>query len=192
MKAPNRKTDHPIHPLIANRWSARAMSGEPISDSEIASLFEAARWAPSCYNNQPWRFLYAKRDTPHWKLFFDLLVPFNQSWCIHAAVLGISLARKNFFHNDKPSRTHAYDTGAAWALLSIEGCHRNLIVHGMEGFDYEKARSSLHIPEEYAILAMFAVGKPGPKEQLPQALQEKEAPGSRRPIETFAFEGTFQ
>jgi nitroreductase len=192
MKAPNRKTDHPIHPLIANRWSARAMSGEPISDEEIASLFEAARWAPSSYNNQPWRFLYGKRDSASWDLFFDLLVPFNKSWCTNAAVLGLSLARKNFFHNDKPSRTHAYDTGAAWGLLSIEGCSRDLIVHGMEGFNYDQARVSLNIPNEYEILAMFAIGRPGKKENLPKELQEKEAPGQRRAIEQFAFEGIFR
>lgn len=192
MQAPNRKPNHPINPLIAGRWSARAMTGEPLSNSEIASLFEAARWAPSAYNNQPWRFLFAKQNTPHWDLFFNLLVPFNQQWCAKASVLGISLARKTFFHNNKPSRTHAYDTGAAWALLSIEGASRNLIVHGMEGFDYAKARLTLHIPDEYEVLAMFAIGKPGPKENLPPEIQAKEMPSPRRPIEEFAFEGIFR
>ncbi len=185
------KTNHPIHPLIANRWSARAMSGEAVTQQELASLFEAARFAPSSYNGQPWSFLYAKKGTPHWDLFFNLLVPFNQQWCANASVLGVSLARKTFAHNNKPCRTHAYDTGAAWALLSIEGCHLGLVVHGMEGFDYDRARKELSVPDGYEILAMFAVGRPGPKEVLSQELQAKEMPGLRKPIEEFAFEGIF-
>lgn len=192
MKAPNRKPNHPINPLIAGRWSPRAMTGDPLPDSEIASLFEAARWAPSSYNNQPWRFLYAKQNTAQWDLFFNLLVPFNQQWCAKASLLGISLARKNFFHNNKPSRTHAYDTGAAWALLCLEGATRDLIVHGMEGFDYAKARATLHIPDDYEVLAMFAIGKPAAKETLSADLQAKEVPGDRRPIEQFATEGVFK
>ncbi|MBI3508482.1 MAG: nitroreductase family protein [Chlamydiia bacterium] len=188
----HRKSDYPIQPLILNRWSPRAMSGEGLSDAEIFSLFEAARWAPSSYNAQPWRFLYAKKDTPHWKTFFDLLGEFNQSWCDKAALLGVSLARKTFEKNNKPSPTHAYDAGAAWENICLEGTSRGFVVHGMEGFDYQKARSSLKIPLEYEILAMFAIGKKAPKESLSPDLQKREVPSERKKVAEFAFEGHFR
>lgn len=187
-----RKADYPISPMIVNRWSPRAMTGEPLTDEELFPLFEAARWAPSSYNNQPWRFLYAKRDTAHWPKFFDLLIEFNQSWCKNAAVLGVIIARKLFEHNNKPAVTHALDTGAAWENLALEGTSRGLVVHGMQGFDYEKTRRDLEIPEEYAVLAMFAVGKKASKESLPPELREKELMSSRKPISEFAFEGSLK
>ncbi|MBS0626424.1 MAG: nitroreductase family protein [Verrucomicrobia bacterium] len=188
----NRNFDHPVNSLILNRWSARAMTGESISDGELFSLFEAARWAPSSYNAQPWRFIYAKRETPEWDPLFNLLIEFNQSWTKNAAVLGVILARKTFERNNKPSVTHGLDTGAAWQNLSLEGASRNLVVHGMEGFDYARARKELHVPEEFEVLAMFAVGKPAPKESLPQELQEREAPSPRKKISEFIIEGKFR
>ncbi len=188
----HRKADHPIHPLILNRWSPRAMTGEELSPSELLSLFEAARWAPSSYNNQPWRFLYARKNTPHWNLFFDLLVDFNKGWCQKASVLGVIASHKIFEKNKKASATHAYDTGAAWENFALEGNSRNLVVHGMEGFDYQKARTTLHIPEEFEVLAMFAVGKPAPKEALTPELQKREEPSLRKKVEEFAFEGKFR
>src|SRR3954453_20347778 len=96
-----RKPDYPIEPLIYRRWSPRAMSGEPLTEKEIFTLFEAARWAPSTYNEQEWRFLYARRDTPQWPLLFDLLKEANQAWCKNAAVLCVVLARKRFIRNDQ-------------------------------------------------------------------------------------------
>ncbi len=168
------------------------MSGEPISDSEFKSLLEAARWAPSSYNGQPWRFIYAKRDTPSFASFVDLLVDFNKQWATKAAVLGLSIAKKTFEHNNKPSVTHAYDAGAAWENICLEGTSRNLVVHGMEGFDYKKAKETLDIPDDYEILAMFAIGKHAPKESLPAELQQREAPGIRKKIEEFAMEGKFR
>lgn len=187
-----RKSDFPIQPLILNRWSPRAMTGEELSEKEIHSLFEAARWAPSSYNAQPWVFLYGRRGTNQWPLFFDLLIDFNKSWCNQAALLGLSLSRKTFEKTNKPSRTHAYDTGAAWENLCLEGSSRGLVVHGMEGFDYERARKTLEVPEEYEILAMFAVGKKGARESLSPELQSKEVPSTRKRIGEFAFEGKFR
>ncbi len=192
MENAHRKADHPIHPLILNRWSSRAMSGEEISDSEILSLFEAARWAPSSYNNQPWRFIYAKRGTPYWPKFFDLLVEFNKSWCVNAALLAVVVSEKVFERNKKPSITHGFDAGAAFENLSLEGVSRNLIVHGMEGFDYKKAKEVLFIPDEFEVLAMFAVGKKAPKETLPPELQAKEVPSTRKKVPEIAFEGSFK
>lgn len=188
----HRKADHPIQELLLNRWSPRAMTGESIDDETIQSLFEAARWAPSSYNNQPWRFLYAKKDTPHFAKFFNLLVDFNKAWCEKSALLGVIAAETTFEKNKKPSVTHALDTGAAWENLALEGNSRNLVVHGMQGFDYERARAELKIPDEVEILAMFAVGKPAPKEELSEDLQKKETPSSRKKVSEFAFEGFWQ
>ena len=185
----NRKADHPIQDLILHRWSPRSFSQDPLSDEEIASLFEAARWAPSSYNNQPWRFLYAKKGTPEFPIFFNLLVEFNKSWCKEASILGVIASMTLFEHNQKPSPTHAFDTGAAWENLALEASSKNIVVHGMQGFDYEKARQELKIPNEVEVLAMFAAGKPGPLEELPKNLQEKEKPSQRKPIQQFVFEG---
>lgn len=192
MSDAHRKADHPIHPLILNRWSPRAMTGEKITDEELMSLFEAARWAPSSYNNQPWRFLYAKRETPHWEKFFNLLIDFNKSWCDKAAVLGVVVSEKIFEKTKKPSVTHSLDAGAAWENLALEGHHRNLVVHGMEGFDYQKARKDLKVPDEYDVLSMFAVGKRAPKETLSPELQKREAPSTRKKVGELAFEGGFK
>jgi len=186
-----RKPEHPIHPLILNRWSPRAMSGEGLPDDELMPLFEAARWAPSSYNNQPWRFLYAKRETKYWQLFFELLIDFNRQWCKNAAVLVVVASKKTFEHNGKPCRTHSFDAGAAWENLAIEGSARGLVVHGMEGFDYEKARTALNLPEDHQVECMIAIGKPAPKETLPEEMQKREVPSDRRQIREIVIEGQF-
>ena len=132
-----RKADHPIEKLLIDRWSPRAMSGEEISQEELMRLFEAARWAPSSFNTQQWRALYARRGTEHWQTFFDLLVDANKAWAKNAAVLVVFISRRNFDHNDEPSVTHSYDCGAAWENFALQGFHQGLVVHGMQGFDYD-------------------------------------------------------
>jgi nitroreductase len=186
-----RKTDFPAEPLLVDRWSPRAMSGEEISQDELMGLFEAARWAPSSFNAQQWRALYARRNTDHWPVFFDLLVDANKSWAKSAAVLVLFISRKRFEYNDEPSITHSYDTGAAWENFALQGFRQGLVVHGMEGFDYERARSELRIPEEYSVEAMAAIGRPAPKEVLPEKLQAREAPTDRRKVEQSVREGVF-
>src|SRR5678815_5098269 len=153
-----RKADYPIEPLFVRRWSPRAMSGQPFTDQQLFTLFEAARWAPSTYNEQEWRFLYARRDTPHWPTFFDLLMEANQVWCRHAAVLVVTLARKVFTHNGTPNPVHLFDAGSAWENLALQATAMGLVAHGMAGFDFEKARAALQVPEKYAVAAMFALG----------------------------------
>ncbi|WP_316357296.1 nitroreductase family protein [Candidatus Neptunichlamydia sp. REUL1] len=177
-----RQPDYPIEPLILNRWSPRAMSGEPLSDDELFPLFEAARWAPSSHNAQPWRFIYAKRETGAWRALFKLLVPFNQSWVANASVLVVIASHTVFESSGKPSLTHSFDTGAAWGNLALEGAARNLVVHGMQGFDYKKAKCVCELHHDYAIEAMIAIGKPGKTEDLPQDIQGKETPSSRKPL----------
>lgn len=185
-----RKAQYPIEALILNRWSPRAMSGEEIDDATLMTLFEAARWAPSSYNAQSWCFVYAKRGTVAWQSFFDLMVPFNQSWAQHAAVLVVACSRTLFEYNGKPSRTHSFDTGAACQNLALQGSALALVVHGMEGFDYEKAAAILKVPQTYSVEAMFAIGKPGKVSDLPQELQEREEPSDRKPVSAFVFEGS--
>ncbi len=187
-----RKPEHPIQKIFLDRWSPRAMSAATLSDEELLPLFEAARWAASSYNNQPWRFLYARRDTPNWQLFLNLLGEFNQGWAKNAAALVAIVSRKNFEHNNKPSVTHALDTGAAWGYLALEGAFRGLVVHGMEGFDYARAKKDLSIPDGYEVHAMAAIGKPGTKSQLSPELQQRETPSGRKPLAEIICEGKFQ
>src|SRR6185369_16773003 len=110
----------PIEPLLYKRWSPRSMSGEPISEQELLTVFEAARWAPSTYNEQEWRFLYARRNTPQWPLLFNLLMEANQLWCKKAALLCVVIARKTFTRNGKPNPVHLYDAGSAWENLALQ------------------------------------------------------------------------
>jgi nitroreductase len=187
-----RKADFPIEPLLLDRWSPRAMSGKEISREELMRLFEAARWAPSSFNAQQWRALYARRGTEHWQTFLDLLVEGNKTWAKNAAVLVVFISRKMFDHNDEPSITHSYDAGAAWENFALQGFQQGFVVHGMEGFDYERARKELRISEEFQVEAMAAVGKPGPKELLPEKLRQRESPNDRRKLSESVFEGPFK
>ena len=187
-----RKPDYQIESLLLDRWSPRAMSGEEISNEELMRLFEAARWAPSSFNTQQWRALYARRNTEHWQSFFDLLVDANKAWAKNAAVLVVFISRKNFDHNDEPSVTHSYDCGAAWENFALQGFHQGLVVHGMQGFDYDRARKELNISDEFQIEAMAAVGRPGLKELLPEKLQARVSPNDRRKVSESVFEGPFR
>lgn len=186
-----RKADHPIDNLFLDRWSPRAMTGETIQEKDLLVLFEAARWAPSSYNYQPWRILYARRDSEHWPLFFDLLVEFNQSWVKNAGALVLFISRTHFDFNGQPAVTHSFDTGAAWENLALQGWLKGLAVHGMQGFDYDRARTTLNIPEGFRVEAMVAIGKPADPTTLPEDLRAKEAPSDRRKLEQTICEGPF-
>lgn len=187
-----RKADFPIDPLFLDRWSPRAMSGEGIPEEQLMRLFEAARWAPSSFNAQQWRALYARRETEQWPVFFGLLVEGNKSWAGNAAVLVLFISRINFEYNEEPSITHSYDTGAAWENFALQGFREGLVVHGMEGFDYNRARTELRIPAQFQIEAMAAVGRPAGKEVLPEKLQGKEKPNDRRKLSESVCEGAFR
>ena len=187
-----RPADHPIDALFLDRWSPRAMSGDPIADDELMVLFEAARWAPSSFNNQPWRILYARRGSDHWPTFLGLLVDANKVWASKAAALLVFVSKTTFDHNGKPARTHSFDAGAAWENLALQASLRGLVAHGMQGFDYERARTELGIPDEYRVEAMVAVGRPGPREALPEKLQAVESPNERRPLAKTVCEGPFR
>ena len=186
-----RNADHPIEALLLDRWSPRAMSGESIAPDELMRLFEAARWAPSSFNAQQWHALYARRDTEHWPTFLGLLGEGNRSWASNAAVLVVFISRRNFDYNDEPSITHSYDCGAAWENFALQGFSQGLVVHGMQGFDYERACAALKIPDEFQVEAMAAVGQPGDPSTLPEKLRAKESPNDRRKITDSIREGPF-
>ncbi|HET9192514.1 MAG TPA: nitroreductase family protein [Vicinamibacterales bacterium] len=186
-----RKSEYPIDTVFLDRWSPRAMSGEALSDAELMTLFEAAHWAPSSGNSQPWRFLYARRDTEHWPLFFELLNEGNRTWCHRAAALLVFISRTT---NEKSGRalvTHSYDTGAAWMSLALQGWIKGLVVHGMAGFDYARAKDALHVPDDFTVEAMAAVGRRGPKEELPPQHLSREFPSQRRPVADLVFAGPY-
>jgi nitroreductase len=186
-----RQPTFPINPLLLNRWSPRSMTGEEMDDETIMSLFEAARWAPSSYNNQPWRFIYAKRNTPYWNRLFDLVAEPNKVWAKHAALLVVVVSNKHFDINGKYSITHQYDAGAAWENRALEASARGLVAHGIQGFNYQRAREDLGIPDSFDVMSMIAIGKRGPKENLPMNLQEKEGPNGRKPLSEIVMEGRF-
>lgn len=185
-----RKAEYSVYPLLISRWSPRSMTND-ISRNEIMSLFEAAKWAPSSFNNQPWRFLYAVQGTEYWSTFFELLNDSNKVWAKNAAVLIVILSRKTFEHNGKPSKTHSFDTGLAVENLVLQGYSMGFAMHMLEGFDYNKARAELNVPEEFDIEAMIAAGRKRRKEDLPENLQAKEYPKDRKKVSDIAFEGKF-
>lgn len=187
----SRAVDAPVERLLVGRWSPRAMSGEPIEQSDLLRLLEAARWAPSASNMQPWRFVYAHRETPAWQPLFDLLNQGNQEWAHRAAVLVLVLSKTTSDRDGTPWVTHAFDAGAAWENLALQGTAQGLVVHGMGGFDRERARTAARVPDEYAVLAMIAVGRPGDPDDLSERQRRREVPSDRRPVREFAFEGVF-
>jgi nitroreductase len=191
-----RKPDHPVDSIFLDRWSPRAYTGEAIPDAELATIFEAARWAPSSYNSQPWRFLYAKRDTAHWEKFLGLLNEFNQSWAKHAAALIVVISSKTMLPPGAtaavPSHSHSFDAGAAWGSLALEASRLGWPAHGMVGFDIPRAASELGVPEGFRVEAAVAIGRKGDPSLLPAGLAAREVPSPRKPVTEFAFEGGFK
>lgn len=187
----NRESSYPILHLLLSRASSRAFSEERLTEGELMSLFEAARWSPSSYNNQPWRFVYGRRGEKEWDILFNVLVDFNKSWCKNADTLIAVISRNNFEHNHKPARTSHFDTGSAWMSLAIEAHSKNIIAHAMEGFDYDSLKKALNIPDSFTVEAMIAVGKQGDKTNLSEDLRKKEDPTIRKPLTDILAKGTF-
>ncbi|MGB2625769.1 MAG: nitroreductase family protein [Candidatus Acidiferrum sp.] len=182
-------TEHPVHSLVANRWSPRAFSDKPVSEETLRSLFEAARWSPSSNNEQPWAFIVAtKNDPATFHKVLSVLVDFNQSWAKHAPVIVIAVSQMEFARNQQPNRNAFYDTGAAVAHLTSEATARELFVHQMAGFDPQKAVELFHIPKGWEPIAAFVIGYPGDPKDLPEPLRERElAPRTRKPLKDFVM-----
>src|SRR6516165_7285563 len=187
--ANSRTTDHPIDKLFLERWSPRAFTGEAIPEAEFLTILEAANWAPSSYNSQPWRFVYARRETPHWDKLLSLLIEFNQSWAKNAAALIFIVSNELFPGRDKPtpSRSHAFDTGAAWGSLALQATLLNWYAHGMVGLDWDKVNAALNVPEHHHVQAAIAIGRLAPADILPEALRAREVPSPRNPLSAHIF-----
>lgn len=194
-EANSRKADHPIDPVFLERWSPRAFDGQSMSEADLFTILEAARWAPSAYNSQPWRFIYARHGTPAWERLLGVLNPFNQSWAKNAAALIVVLSnpvlRPPGGGKDVPSHSHSFDAGAAWGALGLQAAKLGYQAHGMVGIAFDKAFADLDVPPGWRVEAAIAIGRPGDKSQLPESLQAREQPSPRRPLSETVFEGRF-
>lgn len=189
-----RRPDHPIDPLFLQRWSPRAFDASVIPDADLKTIFEAARWAPSAFNWQPWRFLYAKREDANWGRFLDLLVPFNQAWAHSASVLIYILSDRLIETRPgepKPAHTHSFDTGAAWGYLALQATRMGYHAHGMAGVDYDRVRTELNVPERFRVEAAAVIGRIGDPAILDEKQRAREFPSDRKPQSDVAFAGDF-
>ncbi len=185
------ETSAPVHDIIGKRWSPRAFDSRPVEHAKLRSLFEAARWAASSYNGQPWHFLVATKDEHEsYKKILESFVEFNEGWAKSAPVLAISVAALNFAHNGQPNRHAFHDVGQAAATLALEAANLGLQVHQMAGILPDKAKELFHIPDGYEPVAGIAIGYPGDADSLPEQLRAQEhGPRQRKPLESFVFDG---
>ncbi|WP_321416985.1 nitroreductase family protein [uncultured Methanomethylovorans sp.] len=186
-----RKPENDIDELFVRRWSPRAMSGQSIPDKDLMRLFEVARWAPSASNEQPWRFIYAKKGTKYWDVFFDLVAEGNKRWCKNAAVLMVIISKIRFTKYDAENRTHSFSAGSAFENLQLQATNLGLVVHPFAGFDENKAAKVLGIPIEYYVDVMVAIGMPRKIEDLEEKDRIREFPSDRMKLNELIFEGEF-
>lgn len=195
MKATGRQSAYPVEPLILHRWSSRAFSGEPLSREALAPLLEAARWAPSSGNLQPWRFVVIGRSSPRWAAWLDLLSPGNRGWASHAGALLVLVSRRLIPDKQtgapRVSVSHSFDAGAAWVCLAQQAAANGLVAHAMGGFDRDGARLALALDDRYQVEVMIAVGHPAAPETLTDEQRAREVPNGRRPQSEWVFEEQF-
>ena len=186
-------TDVSLNQIIRNRWSPRAFAEKTIAPDVLRSLFEAARWAPSSNNEQPWVYIVAtKDDAENFAKMVSVLVEFNQNWAKHAAALALSVAHKNWNKDGKPNRHALHDVGSATAQLTFEANSRGIFVHQMAGFDVAKAHETFAIPQDWEPVAMIAMGYPGDPASLPGPLRDRElGPRNRKPLRDFVMTGAW-
>jgi len=191
----SRTAEHGVNSIFVERWSPRAYDESSLTEAELQTLFEAARWAPSAYNAQPWRFIYARRGTADWQKFLDALIPYNRGWAQHASALIFAVSVQKFV---PPGKTEAistgfqsYDTGAAVAFLVLQASLSGLSSHIIAGYDEGAVKKALALPDGYAIESAIVVGRRGKADALPPDLRAREAPTPRRPIAELASEGHF-
>ncbi|MBD0379368.1 nitroreductase family protein [Paenibacillus sedimenti] len=185
----HRQPDHEINPQFLTRWSPRSFKDQEVPEDVLLSLFEAARWAPSGGNLQPWRYIIA-RTAEERASFHTFIAPGNREWCEKVPVLAVVISNTQTL-NGNPNTSHAFDAGASWGYLALEAANQGLVTHAMGGFDRQQAREALGVPTDYDIHAVIAIGYRGPVDALAEKFQEREVPSSRRPVIELLFEGTF-
>ena len=189
-----RKPDHPVADEFISRWSPRSFTGAPLTNAQMMSLLEAARWAPSASNQQPWRLVWALRGEDGFAAIHSALASGNQLWAGNAAAL-IVVASKDTVTNrdgeDVPNRTAGFDTGAAWMSLALQAHSRGLAAHAMGGFDKDTLSAAIVLPEAHTLHCVVAVGEQGPAEALPEDLRAREKPSGRKIVADIAVHGRF-
>ncbi len=187
-----RQSEHPVHSQFVDRWSPRAFTGEALDGGTLFSILEAARWAPSAFNAQPWRFVYARRDTAAWEGFLDVLLPFNQAWAKQAGALIFIVSDpaplKPGTSETMNCTSHSFDAGAAWLSLALQANVLGWRSHAMLGFDDAKARALIGAAPPLKIEAAVALGRQAPADSLPDSLKAREIPSTRNPLADIAFE----
>ena len=185
--------DHPIHDLLRKRWSPRAFANRPVEREKLLSLLEAARWAPSSFNEQPWAFILATHEQPaEYARVLSCLIEFNQGWAKAAPVLLLGVAHLFFERNQQPNRHGPYDLGAAAANLTMQATAEGLVVHQMAGILPDKARAEFHIPDGWDAMTGIAIGYPGDVNSLPDELRKREtSPRTRKALSSFVFTGNW-
>jgi nitroreductase len=186
----SRTSEAEIHPQFMGRWSPRSFAETPVEPGHLQAVFEAARWAPSAFNAQPWRFLYATQPADLAR-FRGLLSAWNQGWANKAPVLGFVVGQRRFAHNDTPNGYAGFDSGAAWMSLALQAQLLGLATHAMAGVDFDAAYGVLGVDRaDYEILCAFVLGHRGPPDQVPEGTED--APNARRPVSETAFEGVWR
>lgn len=180
-----RQYNHEILKEIKDRWSPRAFSSEPVLKEDLEAIMEAARYAPSCFNEQPWRFIIGVDEGI--ETMRSLLLPKNHKWASHAPVLILIVSKSTFAYNGKENSYHKFDAGTAWGFLSLEATRRGYYTHAMAGFKKKAAREVLGLSEEYVPIAMVALGRPGDIKDLDEEFRENEQPNTRKPINEIVF-----
>ena len=173
------------------RWSPRAMSGQALTEEQMQVLVEASRWSPSCFNSQPWRFVYSLRDDSHWDKFLGLLMDMNRAWANKAGALVVILSKNNFDDSCASSPTSAFDTGSAWMSMALQANSLGLVAHAMWGIHHDLVPEAINLTEEVTVRGMAAIGYPGEVDGLPENYREKEVPSQRKPLESLMFRGNF-
>jgi nitroreductase len=190
-----RNVENGVNPIFVERWSPRAYDGSEISNDELKPLFEAAHWAPSAYNAQPWRFVYARRGTPQWQSFLATLIPYNRDWVQHASVIVFAVSARRFVPPGKSEAIstgyESYDTGAAVAFFALQASLSGLSARIIAGYDKTAVRQALDIPEGFEVESAVIVGRRGKADSLPPDLQARETPTPRQPAATLVAEGRF-
>ena len=190
-----RSPEHPIDPQFKARWSPRSFANYTMQESEVLTLLEAARWAPSASNVQPWRYVFALKEDPLWVDLFASVNLKNQVWVTNASAILVMASQSMTPQVDsaelKPNPTHAFDTGTAWGFLALQAYHSGLAVHALAGFNAELAAKAVNLPADHQIHALVAIGKQGDPQALPQDLRQRELPNGRHPIASFVRRGKF-